>query len=45
MMPPADRAKEARQFDELVDRLVDALEQRVVDELERRGAHRMPGVF
>lgn len=40
-----DAAVAGRQFDELVDRVVEAIETRVVDELERRGVHRVPGVF
>jgi hypothetical protein len=40
-----DPAVAGRQFDELVDRVVEAIEARVVDELERRGVHRIPGVF
>ena len=40
-----DAAVAGRQFDELVDRVVEAIEARVVDELERRGVHRIPGVF
>jgi hypothetical protein len=34
----------AREFHQLVDAVVEAIEQRVVDELERRG-RRHPGVF
>lgn len=34
----------ARDFQQLVDAIVDVLEQRVIDELERRG-RRHPGVF
>jgi hypothetical protein len=40
-----DLALDARQFDELVDRVVTRIEDRVVEELERRGRRNLPGVF
>ena len=41
----ASPAMRARDFDELIDRIVAKLEQRVIDDLERRGRRHMPEVF
>jgi len=38
-------AMKARDFDELIDRIVAKLEQRVLEDLERRGRRSMPEVF
>jgi len=38
-------AMRARDFDELIDRIVAKLEQRVLEDLERRGRRSMPEVF
>ena len=38
-------AMRARDFDELIDRIVAKLERRVLDDLERRGRRGIPGVF
>lgn len=38
-------AMRARDFDELIDRIVAKLEQRITDDLERRGRRHLPEVF
>ncbi|MFL6162101.1 MAG: hypothetical protein ACJ74U_07730 [Jatrophihabitantaceae bacterium] len=45
--PAADAspAMRARDFDELIDRIVAKLEHRVLEDLERRGRRGIPGVF
>jgi hypothetical protein len=40
---PADAS--GPDLDELVDKVVEAIEQRVIDELERRGRRNLPEVF
>lgn len=41
----ASPAMRARDFDELIDRIVAKLEQRITDDLERRGRRHLPEVF
>jgi len=41
----ASPAMRARDFDELIDRIVAKLEHRVLEDLERRGRRSMPEVF
>jgi len=43
--PPNVGGSTAPSQNELVERIIDAIEQRVVDELERRGRRHHPGVF
>lgn len=38
-------AMRSRDFDELIDRIVDKLERRITDDLERRGRRHLPEVF
>ncbi len=42
---PVSPAMRARDFDELIDRIVAKLEQRITDDLERRGRRHLPEVF
>ncbi len=41
----ASPAMRARDFDELIDRIVAKLEHRILEDLERRGRRGMPEVF
>lgn len=41
----ASPAMRARDFDELIDRIVAKLEHRILEDLERRGRRSIPGVF